>query len=831
MSANKNETKYATTGTNKEFWSVWIEENIEWLNNKISHLLTTIPTPQDKDIISIFDKERFIDIFKNFILFDKKVKKIARYQQFFAVYEIIKTINTFNNGKRESGVIWHTQGSGKSLTMVMVAKYILNTLKKSNPKIIIVTDRIQLDKQINETFCNTKIKANRAYSGANLLSLINNNSADVITTIVNKFKFVSNNNNINNSSDIFILVDESHRTHYGEFNQKMKEVFPNACYLAFTGTPLMKSEKNTMIKFGKIIHKYTISDAIRDKEVVPLLYEGRMIEQSINQKAIDLQLEIITRNLNEKQKEEVIKKWSQFEKIASSEQRIKLIAFDVSQHFKNNYKTTSCQYKAIFAVNSKIEAVKYLKAFEEINEITAKVIISPPDEREGYDVVGEESKDVVINFWNKLIKDYKDAEDYEDSVKNEYLNGDDIDLLIVVDKLLTGFDAPKATVLYIDKPMKEHTLLQAIARVNRVYEGKDYGIIIDYRGLLTKLDEALQIYSSAGFENFDESDLSDVLKDVVSIVSTIRTLYTDLKTVFISINDNDIDYIEKCEILLENEEIREFFYNLLSNFSRNVAIAIESDRVYKALKKGELEIYKKDLKFYQELRKSIKIRYSDSLDNKEYESKMQKLIDNYISAEEVIHITNPINIFDELKFQEELNRMNTDRGKADAIRTRITKTISIKMNENPVFFKSFSKRIDEVLEDYKKQRISEKEYLEKMEKIINEFRKENKDTESYPQKINNNIHAKVFYEVAKDIILEKAKRLIPDDILAEIAIKIHEIIKSHIQIDWKTNNDIHNKIKSEIDDLLFFYHNEYLFGFDVSDKVIEAVLLIAMNRY
>ncbi|MED4964443.1 HsdR family type I site-specific deoxyribonuclease, partial [Heyndrickxia coagulans] len=557
---------------------------------------------------------------------------------------------------------WHTQGSGKSLTMVMLAKYILSELRGFNPKVIVVTDRVELDKQIHKTFSHTRLKASRATSGSHLVDLINDNHSDIVTTLVHKFGTASSKQKPIESRDIFVLVDESHRTQYGELHLKMKKVFPNACYLGFTGTPLMKKEKNTLIKFGKLIHKYTIADGVRDKAIVPLLYEGKMVEQSVNQKAIDHRLEMITRNLNDKQKEEVKQRWSKYEKLASSEQRIYLIAEDINKHFVENYKTQGSQFKAMLATNSKIEAIRYLEAFEELSDLNCAVVISPPDQREGHEAVDQESKDKVQRFWKRMMDRYGTPEKYEDAIKDEFVNGDELDLLIVVDKLLTGFDAPRATVLYVDKPMKEHTLLQAIARVNRLYEGKDYGLIIDYRGLLDKLDEAMQMYSGAGLENFDPEDLKGAIYDVISIIGSLRQYYSDLWQIFAPIkNKNDR---EEYEVWLEDEERREEFYGVLSNFGRNLGIALESEKIYNTLPPEELQKYKKDFKFFQDLRKSVKLRYSDTIDHKEYEAKMQKLMDNYIAAEEVIRITNPVDILNAKAFEEELERLESKRAKA-----------------------------------------------------------------------------------------------------------------------------------------------------------------------
>jgi len=832
MATNKNETKYATCNTPKKFWAVWKEEDEDWLQEQISKTVYhRLPTNQDKNIISLFHPERLLELTRYFVLFDKNEKKIARYQQYFAIKEILKTVEqTDQNGNRQGGVIWHTQGSGKSLTMVMLAKYLLTAMQAIKPKVIVVTDRKELDKQIHRTFHHTRLKASRATSGKHLVDLINDNSADIVMTLVHKFDTAAVKQKPILSKDIFILVDESHRTQYGELHNKMKQVFPNACYLGFTGTPLMKKEKNTMVKFGKLIHAYTIADGVRDKAIVPLLYEGKMVEQTVNRKAIDHRLEMITRHLNEKQKEEVMRKWSKFERIASSDQRIKMIAFDINEHFLHNYKTKGSHFKAMLATNSKKEAIRYLEAFEELGDLNCAVVISPPDQREGHHEVDESSDDIVQRFWKKMMEKYRDADTYEETIKDQFVNKDDIDLLIVVDKLLTGFDAPKATVLYIDKPLKEHGLLQAIARVNRLCEGKDYGLIVDYRGLLDKLDEALEMYRGGGLENFDPKDLKGTLYDVISVIGTLRHYHTELVNIFIPVkNKSDL---EEYEVLLENEELREHFYNVLSQFGRHLAIALESENVYRALGPEELNRYKKDLKFYQELRKNVKLRYSDTIDHREYEAKMQMLMDNYISAEEVIRITNPVDIMDEKGFEEELKRLQSPRAKADAIRTRLSKRIETKWDENPAYYKKFSERIEEALQAYKDKRISEAEYLQRMKEILRDFRTGASGV-TYPDNIRKNPNAQAFYGVVKEIIGETNDLTGKDELMGKLALKVDEIIEEHSKVDWHDNMEVHNRIAQELDDLLFDFAKEHglKLDFDQIDKIIESVKTVALRRY
>lgn len=849
MVTNKNETQYATTGTPKKFWSLWKEdkESIEykWFEETLAETVTCrIPTVQDKNIISLFHPRRVIEIIRFFTLYDKNVKKIARYQQYFAIKEIIRTIEeTDRNGNRQSGVIWHTQGSGKSLTMVMLSRYILSQFADIHPQVLVITDRIELDSQIHQTFNHSRLRAERAISGRHLVELINNNGADVITSLVHKFDTASKHQKPVKSKNIFVLIDESHRTQYGELNIKMKKVFPNACYLGFTGTPLMKKDKSTMKKFGgRMIHKYTIKDGVEDGAIVPLLYEGRLVEQTVNRNAIDKRIEMITRNLAEKQAEELKKKWSKFEAIASSEQRIRLIADDIYIHYTKFYKDTFA--KAMLATASKFDAIRYKESFDEYGDLKTAIVISPPDQREGYDEVDEEPKDRVLKFWNKMMEAYSDPQKYEDHIKSEFIDGDELEILIVVDKLLTGFDAPRASVLYVDKPMKEHTLLQAIARVNRLYEGKDFGLIVDYRGLIQELDSAMRTYSGAGLENFDGKDLEGALVDVISIVGKLRESYSNVVAIFKGIKNKQDK--EEYELLLGDEALRNDFYNQLSNFGKYLGIALESEHVYNAIGEDDIKLYKREFKFYQELRASVKLRYSDTIDHKEYEAKMRNLMDTYIAAEDIIQITAPVDILNEKEFEDELMRLGSPRAKADAIRTRMTKRISEKWDENPAYYKKFSERIEEIIEQYKEKRISELEYLEKMRNVMNDFRKGYSGT-TYPEKIKHNIHAQAFYGVVKEVLEDEryyeagVTELVAEDgpiynyegILADIAMEVDVIIERHCKVDWHDNPDVHKKISQEIDELLYLVKKKHFpkMTFDQIDTMIENIKTVALRRY
>lgn len=829
MATNKNAVKYATAGTPKKFWNVWKEQNEEFLSRQLVLLISDrMPTEQDKNIISLFSKERVMELIRYFILFDANVKKICRYQQYFAIKEIIKTINeTDTHGNRQSGVIWHTQGSGKSLTMVMLAKYILMEMANCNPRVVIVTDRKELDGQIAATFAHTRLNPARATSGRHLVELVNSGKADVITSIINKFNTAERMDTKNYSKEVFILVDESHRSNYGLMATKMRSVFPNACYLGFTGTPLMKKEKNTMSKFGKLIHKYTIKDGVDDGAIVPLIYEGRFVEQFVDETNIDLWFEQTTKRLTKSQKEDLAKKWSSIRRLTSTDARIKRIALDINNHFIEGYKDTG--FKAMLATNYKRDAVRYLECFEKFGDLTCAVVISPPDMRESVDDADEGTDDKVIAYWNKMMKQYGDSDRYEEAIKNKFCDGE-IDILIVCSKLLTGFDAPICQVLYIDKELKEHGLLQAIARTNRLDEGKDYGLIVDYRGLIEKLDTALDMYSGAGLENFDSGDLKGVVVDVMSSVGSLRNAYTHLVDMFEPVSNKKDS--EEIEVFLADDKRRENFYDLLCAFGKALNLVLNSEQAYAAVPKEEVKKYQDIFIFFSKVRRSVKIRYCDAIDNSEYEPLMQNLLDTHLSVAGLKQITNPIDILNKDEFEKELDDLGSLRAKADAIKSRMTKSISEKYDENPAYYESFSKRIKDALDQYKDQVITEAEYLAKMKTILEDFRA-GKSTVSYPESIKNNVHAQAFYGVLAAIFDEIKDINIEPDFVAEISAEITKIIAKHSQVDWTNNKTIHDRISQDIDDLFYEYEKTrgLKLSFDVIDKIIENVKTVALRRF
>ena len=829
MATNKNVVKYATAGTPKKFWSVWKEQDTAFLDSRLAQLVADrAPTEQDRNMISLFSRERLMELTRYFVLFDANVKKICRYQQYFAIREIIKTIaQQDSKGNRQSGVIWHTQGSGKSLTMVMLAKYILMELAVCNPRVVIVTDRKELDGQIAATFAHTRLNPARATSGRHLVELVTNGKADVITTIINKFNTAERLDAKNNSRDVFVLIDESHRSNYGSMAAKMRTVFPNACYIGFTGTPLMKREKNTLTKFGKLIHKYTIQDGVEDGAIVPLIYEGRFVEQKVDEENIDMWFQQTTKRLTDPQKEDLRRKWSSIRRLTSTDARIKRIALDINNHFLLGFKDTG--FKAMLATNYKRDAIRYLKCFEQFGDLNCAVVISPPDMRESVDDIDEGTDNMVIEYWEKMMKQYGDADTYEEAMKNKFCDGE-IDILIVCSKLLTGFDAPVCQVLYIDKELKEHGLLQAIARTNRLHDGKEYGLIVDYRGLIQKLDAAMDMYSGAGLENFEGRDLRGVVIDVLEALGQLRTAYTNLVDIFTDVKD--LGDTEAVEVALADEKKREQFYNLLCAFGRALNLVLNSEQAYAALPGEERKKYQDRFVFFSKVRRSVKIRYCDAIDNREYEPLMQNLLDTHLSVAGLKQITNPVDILNKDDFERELEELGSLRAKAEAITSRLSKSISAKYEENPAYYDSFSKRIKDALDQYKEKVISEAEYLAKMRSIMEDYHS-GKSSVSYPERIKHNVHAQAFYGVITALFDDAQVEGMTPDFAAEIAEEITAIIAKHSRVDWTNNQTIHNRISQDIDDLFYAYEKNrgLVLSFDLIDKVIENVKTVALRRF
>lgn len=864
LSIATDTAKYATNGTTEEFWAIWHEkfenkdEEQNYKNilqqlknqplsaeqkNKLfadrfryvrSHFdamenETIEPTKQDEYLYSLCRPQRLMDLIFNFILFDNGEKKIARYQQYFVIKKSMQRILHMEEGKRIGGVVWHTQGSGKSLTMVMLAQAIALEKQIRNPKIILVTDRIDLDDQITGTFRKCGMFVENATTGQRLVELLESKSDSVVTTVINKFEAaVKKITKPLESHDIFVLVDEGHRTQHGTFNIEMQKTLPNACFIAFTGTPLFKKDKSTAAKFGGMIDAYTVDQAVKDKAVVPLLYEGRFAKQTVHTKPMDEFFSNISEPLTEFQKVDLKKKFSRADQLNIAEQKIYAICWDISYHFRDNFQTRT-PFKGQLVTQSKDAAIKYKMFLDEIGIVSNELLISPPDEREGEDSAYAESTDRVKIFWKKMMDEHGTPKKYQNNIINRFKKSDKPEIIIVVDKLLTGFDEPKNTVLYLTRNLQGHTLLQAIARVNRVYPDKDYGYIIDYYGVIEQLDEALEMYSS--FADFDNDDLLGTLTNINEEIKKLPQKYSELWDIFKTVsNKRDA---EAYQLLLKQEDVRVLFYDKLAAFAKLLKLAFSSIDFHKNTDEKTIQRYKDDLAFFIKLRTAVLQRYSDVIDYKQYEGQIQKLIDTHIQTEGVETITELVNIFDKEKFQQEVENTTGKAAKADKIASRTSKHISEKMEEDPAFYKKFSQMLQETIDEYEQKRINEATYLNRVQEIMNNVLAH---TDSdIPSSLQNADVAKAFYGITNEELQTKLTDAeTRKQISASAALAIDEIIQKLLKVNWQNEVDVPKRMIHLIGDFLIDevrdkYNLEI--SFEEIDRIAENCVKVAKIRY
>lgn len=870
LSIATQEAAYATNATPEKFWSKWQErfeagdmdpehalqlklhalknlplsdeqkdklfsDRFRYVRDYFDHLESEkiSPTLQDEYLLGLCRPERLLKLIFNFILFDNGTKKIARYQQFYAVKKSLERIQGIEGGRRQGGVIWHTQGSGKSLTMVMLAQAIAMDKKIKNPKIILVTDRTDLDRQITGTFRKCGKFVENATTGQRLVELLESPSDAVVTTIINKFTTAMKRMSPLDNENIFVLVDEGHRSQYGTFNIEMQKTLPNACFIALTGTPLFKKDKSTAAKFGGIIDSYTVDQAVNDKAVVPLLYEGRLAKQEVNASPLDTFFEMVSEPLTEYQKADFKKKFSRADQLNSAEQKIYAIAWDISLHYRNNWQDTP--FKAQLVCDKKVNAVRYHDFLEEIGIVSSAVLISPPDDREGEESAYEKSPERVSQFWKRMMDEHGNSKTYEKNIISRFKNQKDPEIIIVVDKLLTGFDEPKNTVLYLTRNLQSHKLLQAIARVNRVCPDKEFGYIIDYYGVIENLDDALTMYSS--FEDFDEEDLEGTLTNINEEINKLPQKHSELWDIFKTIsNKRDAEAYQQ---LLRDEAIRVVFYDKLAAFAKSLKLALSTMQFHKTVEEKTIDRYKEDLAMFIKLRKAVIERYSDKVDYKQYEGQIQKLIDTHITTEKVEVITELVNIFDKEQFEQEVENTTGKAAKADKIASRTAKHITEKMDEDPAFYKKFSQLLKETIAEYEEKRIDEAQYLSKVQEIM-ESVLSHTDSE-IPQELADRDVAKAFYGLTLESLSDKMKDAETMKAIAvQSALQIDDLIRDAVLdngstiIDWQKKSNITGRLLIDIGDYLI---DEVRDKYDVSlsfgemDQIANNCIEVAKLRY
>jgi type I restriction enzyme R subunit len=872
FSVNRDGGQYGTAGSTPDFWAEWKEEApdlksldeavraplpsavwdaIESVNNKVSrHESITVReeygrpvTGQDRLLHSLCRPERFMEIFRKFIVFDAGKKKVARYQQYFAIHKILRRVLHLGpTGARDGGVVWHTQGSGKSLTMVMLAKCLALHPAIQNPRLLLVTDRVDLDKQIRDTFADCGLipkvgrrgAEGRATTGKDLKRRIERKDS-IVTAVIDKFEnALKDAVHLDDDPNVFVLVDESHRSqhgkHYagqfGSMHKLMRKALPKACYIGFTGTPLMKAEKNTARQFGGVIDTYTIDQAVNDKAVLRLLYEGRLVEQDVSQKQIDEWFERITRNRTEQQKLELKKKFATAGHLHKAEQRMRLIAWDVSTHFEERFKGMGL--KGQFVADSRLSAIRYRELFRELGMVTCEVVISKSDDREDHSNTSKENETEIQAFWDEMMNEHGSEEAYQDNIVSRFKGEGDPDIVIVCSKLLTGFDAPRNTVLYLDRALKEHTLLQAIARVNRKFSGKDFGYIIDYRGILGHLDKALETYGGLG--EFDAEDLETAIFDIGSEIARLADHHAALKNLFQTVR-NPHAYEEYVEIL-RDEAVRDDFLERLRAFARTLEIALSSMEWSEKTPAAIVKMYRDDLKFFEDLRRYVRQVLAQDLDYKEYAVQMQKLIDRHVGSDEVRQITPLVDIFDKDQFEAEVEKLASPGARADTIAHRTARTITERMDEDPVFYQRLSAILRKMIADYQAQRIAAAEYLKRAKEVAEETRTHG--MAKVPPALRDHVPALAFYNTLTKAIHGEEE---PDggsiSQLSALALDIDATLRDKIVVDWQSKPDAQNAIKNALEDRII--ENFETAGREVPletiDFILDKVLQAARHHY
>lgn len=766
-------------------------------------------TEQDRAIHALCRPERLLDLVRRFTVFDGGIRKIARHQQYFAVLSAMDRVKHFDlGGARKGGVIWHTQGSGKSLTMVMLGRALALDRDIENPRIIIVTDRRDLDRQIEDTFRSCELEPVRARSGRHLGQLIRDKTP-LITTLVNKFETALRTvRGSDGDSNIFVLVDESHRTHtglrggHGQLALSMRRLLPKACYLGFTGTPLLSGEKNTLATFGGLIHQYAIDEAVQDGAVVPLLYEGRMVDQKVTPETIDGWFEQLCQGLTEEQKADLKRKFSRMEALSQTEQAVHAKAYDISAHYRKHWQGTG--FKAQLVAPSKAAAVRFKAALDGIGHVTSEVVISAPDDREGNEDIDRESSDLVRKFWSKMMERYGSETEYNRRIIDDFKHATRPEILIVVSKLLTGFDAPRNTVLYLCRSLREHTLLQAIARVNRLYETEDgvekkFGFIVDYEGLLGELDQALTTYSA--FEGYDAEDLVDAVHDVRNEIRKLRDRHGALWDRFRDVsNKHDMEALEQ---FLADEAIRQDFYRRLRTFSRCLHIALSSEKVHDVFSEAEIATMKRDWRSFSELRRSVRLRYQEAVDIREFEPKIRQLLDDHVAAMPVETIIELVDIHDSGALQAVLEETGiSDASKADRIASATRHVITENMERDPAFYRRFSELIEETIREYRERRISEREYLDGVKDLAKKVAGGHRASD-VPETLQGDDDGLAFFGIFDGALPGSEREPANPDEVADIALDVIRIIKAHHIVDVWSNETAQNDIRNAIDD--YFY--------------------------
>lgn len=876
LSINGHDGRYGTCGTSAKFWATWREEDLsdaemyiiknqKLLPEQLDKLFDHRPvaardwyqglvaagelavTGQDKLLISLLLPERLLDMVRFYTLFDKKVGKVvARYQQVFGIKRLIERINNKRpDGSREGGVIWHTTGSGKSLTMVFLSKALILHESLKQCRIVVVTDRVDLENQLSRTFISSgELSGKRdksaaiATSGRRLAEQIGKGTERIIFSLIQKFNTaIRQPECINTSSDIIVLIDEGHRSQGGENHIRMMQALPKAAFVAFTGTPLLKDDKTTN-KFGSIIHAYTMQRATDDKAVTPLLYEERIPDLDVNERALDSWFERITEGLSDQQKTDLKRKYASKGQIYTADDRIRLIALDIANHFVKNIDEG---LKGQLACDSKAAAIKYKKYLDEVGLFESAVVISAPDTREGNTEVDESTAPEVVKWWKDNVGQ-QDEQSYTRNVIDRFDKDDSLKLLIVVDKLLTGFDEPKNAVLYIDKQLKGHNLIQAIARVNRLHPKKKFGLLIDYRGILKELDTTIEKYQKLASRTqggYEIDDLAGLYNQMSTEYKRLPQLYKNLWAIFDGVkNRQDTEQLRQVlvprieekngELVDVHLKIREDFYEALTEFTSCLKVALQSATFFedKSFSEDDRRHYKETVKQFSSLRQLVQQDAGERIDYDEYAEQVKKLLDKHVVG---VEVREPDGVYEVNKMgQVQPDEWSEDktRNETDIIKTRVTRMIEQELRDDPYAQEAFSKLLRQAIEEAEKLF----EHPLKQYMLFREFEEQvhERRLNDIPDVFAGNHHAQAYFGVFKKMLPEVFS--ITDSQVQDKWIKLAFDVDRSVETSVAENSinpqNIEADIRKKLLPLMFKECKAIGGGMDQAKRIVEMIVQI-----
>ena len=814
MAGNDSEgLRYGAIETPEKYYLGWKDED-----QSSAH-----PIRLDRELAQMCQPARFLELVHDFVAFDAGIKKLARPNQYFGVRAAREFLK-----RREGGIIWHTQGSGKSLIMVWLSKWIRENIPHS--RVLIVTDRDELDDQIEDDFLGVNEKIVRTKSGADLLAKLSDAKCSLICSLVHKFgggendtdEFIGelNAHDFNAPGDIIVFVDECHRTQSGELHRAMKRLLPNAVFIGFTGTPLLKLDKQKSVEvFGRYIHTYKFDEAVRDGVVLDLRYEARDIEQNIASPAkIDQWFEIKTKGLTDLARAQLKARWGTLQKILSSQDRLEKIVADILLDMETRDRLSSGRGNAILVSGSIYQAAKYYELFEQ-TDLKGKCAIVTSYKPSQSQIKGEESGEGQTErlrqyeIYQKMLADWfnepaatavNKIEKFEDEVKAKFVKEPgQMKLLIVVDKLLTGFDAPSATYLYIDKQMRDHGLFQAICRVNRLDgEDKEYGFIVDYKDLFKSLEGAVQDYTSGALDGYEKSDVAGLLEDRITkgrerledALETVRALCepvsqpraaSDYLRYFCGESGDEAQ-------LKENEPKRLSLYKHVAALIRAYAnLANELDQA--GYSPTQIEDLKAEVEHFERVRSEVKLASADYIDLKMYEPAMRHLIDQYIRAEE----SEKISAFDDISLIQLIVERGADAvgalpesikssegAVAETIENNVRKLIIKEQPINPKYYEKMSELLDALIEQRKQGAIEYEKYLASIVELTKQV--------AAPNATGGNAYPAALDTPAKRALFDNLGR---DEALA---LAVDQAVFKNRQADWRNNHFKIRKLKLAI---------------------------------